>query len=436
LGADELSVEEQADLEVAESDYLAYTVMYRDITAADPTNDVVLSVSNVAPTIADGSEPMTVRGRTADVCGPDRLYRCWSGDGSASPDSFGITWAERPDLSIVLESRALSVTQLAALADGVTVDGSEVALAIVPADLFHLRFEETARSPRTAPHSPEYGVDYGPIGEDLSDGLPGEGAWFTVTVGGYASDDTVRLRKVWAAGGGSPVDIRGHEATLVEGGIVWEEAPGVGVVVGAGVDVSDADLIEFADSLREATDDEWRSLLEASAERAEEEEDPVDADDDFVPSDDMWDVVPDDAVASQTLSLDVGDTGATAVVDHAIYLTPDDRLCVVKVTLDAGYTTVTDASRPACGPAGAQAVVMRDEAGTPAVVIGLAPGPDVDLRLPNALGLNLFVGPRAGDRYLLSVQPPEGADVASALFYGIDDGVLLETVAVAEMTPG
>jgi hypothetical protein len=204
-------------------------------------------------------------------------------------------------------------------------------------------------------------------------------SWFTVTT--ERSDDPLPA--------GEPVTVRGHEgratvqaADPATGGmaqvtVAWDEAPGVRATVDAvNSELTEADVLAIAESLRTATEEEW--------EQATHLNDPAD------PAA-VQDEIPGDA------------TGRVAVehLGSAVYTTADDRICAFRVD---GRGRLPDE----CGARDAGPHLLKDRIGWPSVVFGVLPD-----------GATQVVATRAGTDILAG--PPGGPNPPSVMIGG--DGI-------------
>jgi hypothetical protein len=163
-------------------------------------------------------------------------------------------------------------------------------------------------------------------------------------------------------GGEAPrIEVRGHEGwTLSQPledwlGLLWEEAPGVYVsVVATDTDLTEADVLDVAESLRPATAAEWDAALRA--------------DDQSVAS-----YIPDDAVVTIDTAADFGASGMLGVYEPttdsegiAVYLAAEGQLCAFLVDAEGKLPET-------CVAEGTRVQVLRDRAGEPVMLFGFTP---------------------------------------------------------------
>jgi hypothetical protein len=194
----------------------------------------------------------------------------------------GVEWTERPGMVLKLASPSLTVEQLTAIADGLTIDGDDVALGTVPDDL-PVALDELARRHTGAPGTiTELRLDaQGHIVGDLPPRdfvdirfrLADPTGWLNVMI---EPGDEFDLAHKLATGLAEPIaDVRGHPAwsiTLPPGpggwdierrSILWQETPGVLVTLETGGTTYDVGVLrDVAEGLRPATDAEWQAMVD------------------------------------------------------------------------------------------------------------------------------------------------------------------------------
>jgi hypothetical protein len=189
----------------------------------------------------------------------------------------GVEWIERPGLQIYLASPSLTVDHLLGIADGLVVDGDDVAVGDVPDDL-PVELGEPGRV--SSVEDPDDGDLPQTPGVDVIYRLADPSAAVRVTTkGGDAASLAAEL-----TGEIEPIaDVRGHpawRATLPPGAvqpgdggewdverrrIFWQEAPGVIATVETwGTDYDMAVLLDVAEGLRPAPDAEWAEMRVAT----------------------------------------------------------------------------------------------------------------------------------------------------------------------------
>jgi hypothetical protein len=199
----------------------------------------------------EGSEPVTVRGKPGGICSPPCV-----GENVTS-----ITWREEPLLTVSLVSRTFDTDHLVQLADSLSFDGDYAVLASPPAEFPPL--EEVGRAERPwsgdAPFNTARYVLAGP---------PPETALTVSVKPGDLALDRAQNAFVGADQGATDVTVRGHQGRLMTFGsgdqtyqtyrLVWEEAPGVLVTIDVALPgLTEDDVLQVAESLREATYEEW-----------------------------------------------------------------------------------------------------------------------------------------------------------------------------------
>lgn len=235
----------------------------------DPAADDPFAVADLAVVESDAdafslvppedSDPVTARGHQGSA-GDDVRLGAW------------VRWDEAPDRHVLVASRTLDRGQLLAVAGGLAEGGGGVVLGSastgVPGPLERIGsvpdFLLSSLSLGLAPTAPASAVGHvvGSETDEYDLGL------FATTFEGDASDLAV-IR--WLSRAGDEVEVRGHagwtgvdEVGSERRTLVWEESPGIVVVVeSAGLDA--ADLLAAAESLRPAGDEEWDALLSGSA---------------------------------------------------------------------------------------------------------------------------------------------------------------------------
>lgn len=245
-----------ADLPLArEAETGMFMVVFGDPTAADPfaAGDLAMtwwrSGGDLEP--GAGDRDVTVRGRRGTARDGDEIEPSW------------VQWREE-DVVVTLSSRHLAVDALLTVADGAVVAGGDVVIPRPPDGLV-----EVGRADMLLP-------DAGSV--LLPAGAPGHVAGWQAAEGGrllvvatVAADIGVGHALAWLAGPSEPVVVRGRRGWSSPGGLlVWPERDGVLAMV-AGTGLDPAAVREVAESLREASDEEWAALVGMAAGHTEEE---------------------------------------------------------------------------------------------------------------------------------------------------------------------
>jgi hypothetical protein len=332
----------------------------------DPDSDRPFAEADLAVLVTDGGtpdvdgDPVPVRGR----------------QGAASEDAqFGVTvtWTEGSATQFTIASRTLDRGQVLAIADGLTVDGRNVALGPVTAGL-------------PGPIEPVGTMADLALGSTLP--VPASAAGHIV--GYQAPDDMARVVTVatfagdksdigvirWMTGADHVVEVRGQSAWIgaydsgpIAGttrgaaesstlrAVVWEESPGVLAVVQASGTTETA-LLAIAENLRSASDGEWESLIDRTAADGDTADDATgSATTATAQPGSRPPAVPDDAV----VYLEGDYAGGT----WAVYMNGADRLC--------GATAAGDAGSEVCANSQALAVTLNDNDGTLVAIFGALP---------------------------------------------------------------
>lgn len=246
------------------------TYLYGDASASAPfvVDDLVVNVWEAVPeapvfdaaTLAaglPGSVVGTVQGQQALVCD---LATCAA---DAVPAVNSIRWQTEQGIQAVAASQSLAVEQLLQVAEGLTIDGTAVALGAVPSTVDGA-LDEVAHIEDTvvdgARQVDAYWVGY----VDAAD--PSRALDVTTLTGSV--DELEAL--VWSLGATELVDLRGADAYLVvdEAGdaveLVWQEADGVLAHVTA-IGMTRDEVVALAEGLRWVADGEWQEVEELAA---------------------------------------------------------------------------------------------------------------------------------------------------------------------------
>jgi len=409
--------------------------VYGDPASEDPFAASDLAVLTIASPLLpyDQAERVTVRGHEGLV-------------DDALPFATTVYWEEAEGLTIGLASRSLDVDVLLAIAEGLAVDGdartvdlgrlpdalpgplAPVASADIQAVALGLQATGLPLDESTAGHVAAY--------------QPDDYAFFeNALVATFAGNETDLAVLRWSTGASTATDVRGHagwsgsyelpgfddgegivpESTGPLSAVVWEEAPGVLVLVqtfGPTLDEARA----MAESLRPATDDQWARMLRLgeSRDRFMSHEARIAAGQ--LPVDDRRDAsaiqMPDDAVNGSE-----GVYGVAGV--WSTWLLPDGTICGAVDAIDDDADPVE-----ACDPEGGPVTVVRDESGEPVLVIGVLPEGAVgriavDGEIEEA---QTCTGPEDAPPYYILVVAD--GQVPSAVTFVAADGTELDTVPV------
>jgi hypothetical protein len=313
----------------------------------DPFADAGLIVVVPGPggTVDDKGDPVTVRGHQGRISAGTR------------PGALNLSWEEAPDHVIALGSHGIDRDQLLAVAEGLAVAGRSVTLGDLPATVpdlrqvgrtFDLPFGLTLPIPRSAPgHLAAY--------QDTA----ADRFAMVATFQGDA-DDIAALR--WLTEADDEVEVRGHRAwtgayapnaeapgTQLRT-VLWEEAPGVVVVVQSSED--ERTVLDWAEHLRPATAAEWQALLD-DATAGTTPEDGVSGTATSVPAGEVQPEAP--SIAEGTYP------GGT----WRVYADNDGAICAESESGSSGSDT--------CSGAGSAAVTLHDNGGTPILLFGVLP---------------------------------------------------------------
>ena len=372
------------------TDSAAVTV-YGDPAADDPfaVADLVVVESDVdafSLVTPEDSDPVTVRGHQGSA-GDDVRLGAW------------VRWDEAPDRHVLVASRTLDRGQLLAIAEGLAAGGGGTVLGSVPTGVpgplerigsipdFPLSSLSLGLAPTTSASAVGHLV--GSETDDYDLGL------FATTFGGDASDLAV-VR--WLSRASDEVDVRGHagwtgleEVGSTRRTLVWEESPGVVVVVqSTGLDA--AELLDAAESLRPAGDEEWDALLSGSATGA----------------------------TGQSLVYLQGEYSAGT---WGVVTDMDGQVCGELTPHD-----VPGDPTEACVGPDVPVATLDDGAGDPVVVYGWLPEGAVDFGMPDPVGADHTR--TADDGRRIYAQLVEGSAPTAVVFYDAD-GQPVTTVEVA-----
>jgi hypothetical protein len=409
--------------------------LYGDPTAGDP-----FAVSDLA--VLTGAVPLSSDqvGEAVTVRGHDGLVD------EASPLATTVYWEEDEGFTVALASRTLDVHQLVAIAEGLAIDadGRTVDVGPLPdalpgplapvgsADIEETRFGmQGARLPldeSTAGHVAAYQPDeYGLFESALVATFTGDATSLTVLrwLGGATTATDVRGHPGWSGSYELPGFDDGEGIVPGSQGplsaVVWEEAPGVLVLVqtfGPSLDEARA----MAESLRQTTDDEWARMLRLGEGR-----------DRFMYHEER-------VAAGQLSAEDRRDSSAIRMPRNSVngsegvygvagvwstWLLPDGSLCGAVDAVDDGADPVET-----CDPEGGPATLVRDDAGEPVLVIGVLPDGAVGRiavggRIEEA---QTCTGPEDAPPYYILVIAD--GEAPSAVTFVADDGTELDTVTV------
>ncbi|HEV7760958.1 MAG TPA: hypothetical protein VGO78_18260 [Acidimicrobiales bacterium] len=228
-----------------------------------------------------GTVDATVRGHAALVCAPPSC----TVDGDV--DVTTLWWHETDDVEVVLASRSLTVDQVVAIANGLTIDQEDVTLGALPAGLPG-PLDEVGRLHDTAVAATRDAVAHWVGYIDPADAT---GRFVDVTT--LAGDGAELMALVWELGADEQVSVRGQDGWLavadsgvVDAGgatvgagaqaaagvpqidLIWQEASGVLVHV-TSLGVSQDQVLDLVESLHAASDDEWLDVKAGVAADAE-----------------------------------------------------------------------------------------------------------------------------------------------------------------------
>jgi hypothetical protein len=226
-----------------------------DLAVAVATDDEVLRLQG---------EPVTVRGRDGQAAAADDMFIPYLVVDSELPVTW-LQWDEGATVTVTLLSRSLSAETLAAVAEGLTVEGSEVRLGAVPdgvgtteiGRLDRVRFDSMVYASGDATG---YSIDYGRPrgGSDFYNG--------SVLVVSGGPSELVMIR--WLAAVTDPVEVHGRPGWTSEWQtppaaateqLLWQESDEVIVLVSLTARPDGATLA-LTDDLVEATDDQWDAI--------------------------------------------------------------------------------------------------------------------------------------------------------------------------------
>jgi hypothetical protein len=228
-----------------------------------------------------GTVDATVRGHAALVCAPP------SCTADANADVTTVWWHETADVEVVLASRSLTVDQVVAIANGLTIDQEDVTLGALPAGLPG-PLDEVGRLHDTAVATTRDAVAHWVGYIDPADAT---GRFVDVTT--LAGDSAELMALVWELGADEQISVRGQDGwlALADSGVaeaggtnvaagaqavagvpqidlIWQEASGVLVHV-TSLGVSQDQVLDLVEGLHAASDDEWLDVKAGVAADAE-----------------------------------------------------------------------------------------------------------------------------------------------------------------------
>ncbi|MGH9250433.1 MAG: hypothetical protein ACRD0W_13055 [Acidimicrobiales bacterium] len=405
-----------ADLPLPEDEILPGSMsvtVYGDAAADDPFAGADLGILVVTDeTLAVGGGPVTVRGQPGEATDNGRY-------------GTSVTWDEAPGSEVTLASQTLERSQLLAIAEGLTIEGTAVALGPLPAGLpgalsevgtaTDMLVEGPLPVPRSAVgHVVEYRAE------------EGESRLAVGSAAGGASNLAV-LR--WSLQSNQVVDVRGGQGWLgrfpSEPGfppitaVVWEESPGVIAVV-AGDGMTEDELLAAAEILRPATDDEWAALL-GQPHDSESGDDPSSAT--TVTARDN------DAPGNQTAMT----TPAGSVV--SLHGTGDDHHPAWVVYIDGVGALCAESSdgtsgSASCGDVQQGAATLHDNAGNPFVVFGVMPNGAVNVDVEGDTGAAPHTASSPNGSTSIYALALDGRPVPAAVIFSDGQGRVIEVAAV------
>ena len=259
------------DLAVGPVDLSTY--LYGDASVGTPfaAEDLVVNVWEAVPGAPafdptalaaglPGSALATVQGTEALVCD---VTVCVT---DSLPAVSSIRWQTADGVQAVVASQSLGVDELLQLANGLTVDGTEVALGTVPATVDGA-LDEVA-------HIEDIVID-GARSVDAYwlgyvDAVDPTRALDVTTLTGTADELTALVWSLGVTDVTEVVDLRGKDAYMVvdevDGTVelVWQEADGVLAHVTA-LGMAPDEVVALADGLRWVADDEWQEVEDLAA---------------------------------------------------------------------------------------------------------------------------------------------------------------------------
>jgi hypothetical protein len=246
------------------------TYLYGDASGAAPfaVDDLVVNVWETAPEVPaydaaaaaaalPGSVVETVQGQPALACD---LVTCAA---QAVPAVSSVRWQTEQGIQAVAASQSLTVEELLQLAEGLSIDGTAVALGTVPSTVDGA-LDEVAHLEDAVVDGARQ-VDAYWIG--YVDAVDPTRALDVTTLSG-STDELEAL--VWSLGATEVVDLRGVDAYFAvdEAGdaveLVWQEADGVLAHVTA-VGMTRDEVVALAQGLRWVADGEWQQVEELAA---------------------------------------------------------------------------------------------------------------------------------------------------------------------------
>jgi hypothetical protein len=251
-----------------------YTYLYGDANAAAPfaASDVVVNVwdSSVIGAGVDTYGDADIQASGLDVAS----IRGVQGLVGQVAELSIVRWYETQDLEVVLASHSLPTDQLLAIASGLVVDGTDIALGELPAGLPGTLDEVAALGGTTVAGVRATTAKWvGYTGAaDLSQVLD-----ITTLSGG--NDELMAL--LWELGPTREVMVRGQQAYIAVGNVaaavgeatgtqdvvqlVWQEASGALVHV-TSLGLSQDDVLSIVNGLVPSTEDAWAAVTDLAAE--------------------------------------------------------------------------------------------------------------------------------------------------------------------------
>ena len=383
-------------------DSAAITV-YGDPNADDPfaTADLAVLESDVdpwSPLPPENEEPAAVRGHEG-TSGDEPRLGVW------------VSWEEGPDRHLAVVSHTLDRGQLLAVAENLSVEGETAVLRSVPAGVPgpleriggvpDVLLTSVMLGMAPAARASAVGHMWGSETDEYDQSL------IVTASAGDASDVSV-IR--WLTLAGDPVDVGGHAGWLgaddrgdiTRRTVVWEEPPGVIVVVQA-AGLTEAELLGVAENLRPADDDEWEALLDGAA---------------------SGNAAPPDQGADQTDQAFVYIEGTYSAGTWVVFDDVDRKVCSELTPDDPAADAIDLCSEP-----DERVATMDDSDGNPVVVYGTLPEDAVDVGTPEPVGPDHIRETDDGRR--IYAQPVEGSAPTAVVFYDADG----QPVATEEVAP-
>jgi hypothetical protein len=225
--------------------------------------DLVVAVNTEDEVFDAEGRPVTVRGRDGRTGTQREMGFPYMVASAESPLAW-LQWDEGAAVTVTLLSRSLSEETLAAVAEGLVVEGTDIRPGAVPdgvgttdiGRILRARFD----SDLFAGAGPAYGVSY--------DHDPQAEGIFNGSVLAYSGGPEQLVMVRWLIGAVDPVEVRGHqgwttrvdyEMVASSQMLVWAESDDIiGWLELQGL--TEAETVAVADDLVEATDEQWDAI--------------------------------------------------------------------------------------------------------------------------------------------------------------------------------